>query len=447
MDAGATENRPEKPANRPMSAPSQLLETPTLETVPDAATAALAAPANIAERLVIRLLEKMPAGGLRIDHADDRVRHFGEPGAPVSARIRIRNDAEFFTRCAWYGNIGMGEAYTDGLWETDDIAAVIAWFIDNMRAIQGADTASHKLPYVNLLRIVNWFRHLGRSNSRANSRRNIAEHYDLGNDFYQLWLDPTMTYSSARFATPDQPLEAAQHAKYQALCEKLHLRPGNRVLEIGCGWGGFACHAARHFGAKVTGITISQRQAEYARERVKREGLEDLVEIRIQDYRDVDGEFDRIASIEMLEAVGDKYHIPFFRKCHEVLADDGLLGLQYITVPDCRYASLKGGVDWIQRHIFPGSLLLSVGRVNECLAATGDLFMHHMEDLGADYARTLARWHDAFNARLGDVRALGFDEPFIRSWNYYLKYCEAAFATRNISVVQAVYTRPNNKSF
>ena len=414
--------------------------TPSLEGAPAAAPAR----AGLAERLVIRLLDKMPVGGLRMEHADGRVRRFGEPGAPVTARIRLRDDAEFFTRCAWYGNTGMGEAYTDGIWETDDIAAVISWFIANMTALQGSDTASDKLPHVNLLRVVNWFRHLGRSNSRANSRRNIAEHYDLGNDFYQLWLDPTMTYSSARFATPDQPLKDAQHAKYQALCEKLRLRPGHRVLEIGCGWGGFACHAARHFGVKVTGITISERQAEYARDRVHREGLDDRIEIRVQDYRDVTGEFDRIASIEMLEAVGDRYHIPFFRKCNETLAPDGLLGLQYITVPDCRYASLKRGVDWIQRHIFPGSLLLSVGRINECLAATGDLFMHGLEDLGADYARTLSRWHEAFNARLDEVRALGFDEPFIRSWNYYLKYCEAAFATRNISVVQAVYTRPNN---
>lgn len=428
-----------------MTAPSQSLAKTIEETVPDASPGSLIAQSGIAERLVVRLLETMRVGGLRVDHADGRVRHFGAPGAPVTARIRINDDAEFFTRCAWYGNIGMGEAYADGLWETDDIAAVITWFIENMHALQGADTASDKLPYVNLLRIVNWLRHLGRDNSPTNSRRNIAEHYDLGNDFYRLWLDPTMTYSSARFQFPEQPLEDAQHAKYESLCTKLRLRPGDRVLEIGCGWGGFACHAARNHGAIVTAITISERQAEYARERVTREGLDERVEIRIQDYRDVTGHFDKIASIEMLEAVGDKYHMPFFKKCHEVLAPDGLLGLQYITVPDCRYESLKRGVDWIQRHIFPGSLLLSVGRINECLLATGDLFMHHLEDLGMDYARTLSRWHDSFNSRVNEVRDLGFDEPFIRSWNYYLKYCEAAFASRNISVVQAVYTRPNNR--
>jgi cyclopropane-fatty-acyl-phospholipid synthase len=399
---------------------------------------------GFAEKMVIRLLGKMSSGGLRMEHADGRVRHFGQPGAPITARVMVRNDGEFFKRCAFYGNIGLGEAYTAGFWDTNDIAAVIEWFIHNMNALQGSDTSSTNLPGVNLLKVVNWFRHLKRDNTVETSRRNIAEHYDLGNAFYQLWLDPSMTYSSARFDFPEQTLEDAQKGKYEALCRKLMLRPGNHVLEIGCGWGGFAEHAAKHYGCRVTGITISEAQAAYARERIAREGLQGLVEIRIEDYRHVTGRFDRITSIEMLEAVGDKHHETFFSKCAEVLAPDGLLGIQMITVPDCGYASLTKGVDWIQRHIFPGSLLLSIGRINQVLLKTGDLFLHHLEDLGADYARTLATWHDHFNAAGSQVKALGFDEPFIRSWNYYLKYCEASFATRNISVVQAVYTRPNN---
>jgi cyclopropane-fatty-acyl-phospholipid synthase len=297
---------------------------------------------------------------------------------------------------------------------------------------------------VNLLKIVNWFRHLRRENTIENSRRNIAEHYDLGNDFYRLWLDPTMTYSSARFESADQSLEAAQIGKYDALCRKLKLSPGDQVLEIGCGWGGFAVHAVNNYGCRVTGLTLSEAQADYARKRITAAGLADRIEIRIQDYRHVAGRFDKIASIEMLEAVGDKFHESFFAKCAEVLTPNGLLGVQMITVPDCSYASLKKNVDWIQKHIFPGSLLLSVGRINEVLMKTGDLFMHDLEDLGADYARTLSTWYDNFNAVLDQVKPLGFDEPFIRSWNYYLKYCEAAFASRNISVVQAIYTRPNN---
>ena len=400
---------------------------------------------GFAEKMVIRLLETMSRGGMRLEYPDGRVRHFGEPGAPVTARVFLRDDETFFKRCAFYGNIGMGEAYTDGLWDTDDIAAVVSWFIHNVNALQGASTSSSELPGVNLLKLVNWFRHLRRENSVATSRRNIAEHYDLGNDFYRLWLDPSMTYSSARFDHAGQSLEDAQRGKYEALCRKLKLRPGDHVLEIGCGWGGFAVHAARHYGCRVTGVTISEAQAAYARQRVSAERLDDRVEIRIQDYRHITGRFDKIASIEMLEAVGDKYHHSFFAKCAEVLTPDGLLGLQMITVPDCSYRSLRENVDWIQKHIFPGSLLLSVGRINEVLLKTGDLFMHDLEDLGADYARTLSEWHKRFNSALPAVRELGFDEPFVRSWNYYLKYCEAAFATRNISVVQAVYTRPNNR--
>jgi len=401
---------------------------------------------GFAERMVIGLLGKMPLGGLRMEYPDGRVRHFGKSGAPVTARVILRDEVGFFKRCAFYGNIGMGEAYTDGLWDTNDIAAVISWFVHNVNTLQGADSSSAKLPGVNLLNLVNWFRHLRRANTVETSRRNIFEHYDLGNQFYGLWLDPSMTYSSARFESAEQTLEEAQRGKYDALCRKLKLKADDQVLEIGCGWGGFAVHAARNYGCKVTCVTISEAQAEYARTRIGVEGLADRVEIRVQDYRHITGRFNKIASIEMLEAVGDAYHESFFAKCAEVMTHDGLLGVQMITVPDCSYRSLKKNVDWIQKHIFPGSLLLSVGRINEVLLKTGDLFMHDLEDLGADYARTLSTWCDNFNSVQNQVRSLGFDEAFIRTWNYYLKYCEAGFATRNISVVQAIYTRPNNPS-
>jgi cyclopropane-fatty-acyl-phospholipid synthase len=297
---------------------------------------------------------------------------------------------------------------------------------------------------LNLLKFYNRALHLLRPNSVGTARRNISEHYDLGNDFYRLWLDPTMTYSSAYFTAPAQTLEAAQIAKYDALCRKLRLIPGDHVLEIGSGWGGFACHAVRHYGCRVTTVTISVEQFNYARERFLREGLADRVDIRLEDYRRLTGKFDKIVSVEMMEALGDRYLETYCAKLHALLKPDGLIGLQYITVPDSRHAELKSDVDWIQKHIFPGSLLLSIGRVNHALNRTGDLFLHHLEDLGLSYARTLRAWFDAFNARLADVRALGFDERFIRKWNYYLQYCEAAFAMRNISVVQAIYTRPNN---
>lgn len=395
------------------------------------------------EKLVLRAFDKFTHGGLRMTWPDGHTRVFGAPGAEITSEIRIR-DLGFFKHIALFGNIGFGESYVHGDWDTDDISAVISWFIVNIAKSQGMEASSTKVAGLNLLKTWNRVLHKLRPNSITTSRRNIAEHYDLGNDFYSLWLDETMTYSAARFERDGQPLEEAQHSKYEALCQKLQLKPTDHVLEIGCGWGGFCTHAAKHHGCRVTAVTISKEQHKYATERVKREGLEHLVEVRLQDYRHITGQFDKIASIEMLEAVGDEFLEIWFAKCHEVLKPDGLLAFQAITTPDCRHKNLRKGVDWIQKHIFPGSLLLSVNRLNAAANQTGDLFMHALEDIGSSYAKTLRIWFERFNARLEEVKALGFDERFIRKWNFYLQYCEAAFATRNISVIQACYTRPNN---
>jgi cyclopropane-fatty-acyl-phospholipid synthase len=394
------------------------------------------------ERLVMLSLKQMRHGALRMTMPDGTVCHLGNPEAAVTAEMRI-NDRDFFRRCAMYGNVGFGESYVDGDWDTPDIAAVIAFFIKNIARTLKYGGSSGKVAFTNVLKLVNRAHHLLRPNSVTTSRKNISEHYDLGNAFYSLWLDETMTYSSALFADSEQTLEAAQFAKYEALCQKLELKATDHVLEIGCGWGGFCTHAAREHGCRVTAVTISVEQHKFATERVAREGLSDRVEIRLQDYRHVRGQFDKIASIEMLEAVGDAFLETYFAKCHEVLKPDGLLAFQAITVPDSRYAALKKGVDWIQKHIFPGSLLLSVGRLNEAINKTGNLSMAGLHDFGLDYGRTLARWFDKFNERWEQVAALGFDERFRRKWNFYLKYCEAAFATRNIGVMQAVYQRPN----
>jgi cyclopropane-fatty-acyl-phospholipid synthase len=288
--------------------------------------------------------------------------------------------------------------------------------------------------------------HLLRPNSLTTSKRNIAEHYDLGNSFYKLWLDPTMTYSAAKFTSEAQTLEEAQRAKYDALCQKLRLQPNDRVLEIGCGWGGFSIHAATNYGCHVTGVTISKAQHEEALRRVRDAGLSDKIDIRLEDYRKIEGQFDKIASIEMLEAVGDKYLETYFAKCDSLLAPHGLLAFQCITVPDNEYDDLRKGTDWIQKHIFPGSLLLSVARVNQAINRTGHMILHNFEDMGAGYSRTLREWWITFNDKLDDVRQLGFDDRFIRKWNYYLRYCEAAFASRCISVVQACYTKSGNVS-
>jgi cyclopropane-fatty-acyl-phospholipid synthase len=350
----------------------------------------------------------------------------------------------FFRRCVLFGDIGFGESYVEGEWETDSIERVISWAILNLENAPNLSGSRVRHLGLNLLKFYNRALHLFRPNRPAQARRNIAEHYDLGNDFYQLWLDPGLTYSAALFSSPDQTLADAQTAKYEALCRKLHLRPGDRVLEIGGGWGGFASHAVQHHGCHVTTVTISRAQYDHARARFAREGLVDRIELRLQDFRQITGRFDKIVSIEMMEALGDRYLGAFCAKLDEVLAPDGLAGLQYITVPDTRYEELRRGVDWIQKHVFPGSILLSVGRVNATLNRTSNLFLHDLEDLGASYARTLRVWQENFARQQEAVRRLGFDERFARKWNYYLQYCEAAFARRNISVVQAIYTRPNN---
>lgn len=422
------------------------MNTPTAATLNPVLTRPSAAKSRgFYQRIIMQALERMTLGCLHIEMPDGSRKTMGHPGAKISASVRIAN-ADFFKRCVLFGDVGFGEAYVDGDWDTDDITKVISWFILNIENSPAMSGSRAKKFLVNLLGLQNRIGHLLRPNSLTTSRRNISEHYDLGNDFYKLFLDPTMTYSSALFTSPGQTLEQAQTAKYDRLCRQLKLKPGEHVLEIGSGWGGFSLHAARNYGVRITTVTISEEQFKYARTLFQRQGLSDRVEIKLQDYRLLTGQFDKIVSIEMLEAVGDKYLDTYFAKCHELLKPDGLLALQMITCPDSRHDLLRKDVDWIQKHIFPGSLLLSVHRVNEALRATGDLFLHDLKDLGLSYAETLKRWRVVFNQNETGVRALRFDTRFIRKWNYYLSYCEAAFAMRNISVVQAVYTRPNNST-
>ncbi len=395
------------------------------------------------QSIVLDALKQMNLGCLRLTIPGQPEQVIGTVGAEVSADLRVCR-ADFFKKCVLFGDVGFAESYIEGDWETSSIERVIAWIILNLKNAPGASGSKARRFALNIFKGYNRLLHLVRPNSISTSRRNISEHYDLGNDFYKLWLDATMTYSSAFFTAPEQTLESAQEAKYEALCRKLKLRTKDHLLEIGCGWGGFSVHAARHHGCRVTGVTISREQFAYATERVVREGLRDRIEIRLQDYRHIEGQFDKIASIEMMEALGDRYLQTFFAAINRLLSPDGLVALQYITVPDSRHADLRKNIDFIQKHIFPGSLLLSVGRVNEAINRTSDLFLHQLEDFGASYARTLRLWWKQFNSRIEEVRQMGFDARFIRKWNYYLQYCEAAFAMRNISVVQACYTRPNN---
>ncbi|MBI2813582.1 MAG: class I SAM-dependent methyltransferase [Opitutae bacterium] len=425
-----------------------------LATTP-AATATGVPAQSFFQNAVLGSFADMKLGRLRLELPDGTVREFGDPdtvattvapGVSNAAHLRVRR-ATFFTKCALYGDIGFAEAYLDGDWETPDLTSVVGWFILNLEhapTLTGSRRARSLA--LNLLRLGNRLGHLLRPNSRATAGRNIREHYDLSNDFFALWLDPSMMYSGARWAGAET-LEAAQVAKNDSLCRKLHLQPTDHVLEIGSGWGGWSIHAAKNYGCRVTTLTLSPQQLDGARARIAAAGLGDRIEVRLQDYRDLTGRFDKIASIEMIEAVGHEYLPDYAAVCDRVLKRDGLIALQFITYPDARYDQLRRGVDFIQKHIFPGSLLLSVNRLNRLLAEQGGFVLHGLEDMGRDYARTLRSWRQLFHARLDRVRALGFDERFIRKWDYYLCYCEAAFALRNISVVQTVHTRPNNLSF
>jgi cyclopropane-fatty-acyl-phospholipid synthase len=395
------------------------------------------------EKQIIKLLSAMPNGRLNLRLPSGELKEIGDGSAGFTANITV-NDSAFFKRCVLYGDIGFGEGYVAGEWDTDSISNVISWFLINVEHAPTVSGSSVKSVVLNLLKFYNRTFHSKRANSISGSRKNISEHYDLNNDFFALWLDPTMTYSSGYFKEENYTLEQAQKAKYHRLSEQLFLTPEDHVLEIGSGWGGNAIYMASNFGCKVTSITISTEQHKEATKRVKQAGLDHLVKIELQDYRKVKGTFTKIVSVEMLEAVGADFLEPYFTQCHKLLAPNGILALQVITCPDSRFEELKNGVDWIQKHIFPGSLLPSIGEMNRIINQVSDLTLVDVKDLGLHYARTLRAWFDNFNAKQEEVKALGFSETFARKWNYYLNYCEAAFEMRNINVMQLVYTRPNN---
>jgi cyclopropane-fatty-acyl-phospholipid synthase len=407
------------------------------------ATVAAYSPSDFYAGIVLDMLSRMTAGSLTLELPDGKTILIGDAQGSVSASLKIKSN-DFFKRCVLYGDIGFGEAYVDGQWETDNICNVIKWFLLNIENSPGISGSKSKTFALNVLKLFNKFSHFKRANTVNGSRKNISEHYDLNNDFFSLFLDPSMTYSSAYFKEEGMSLQAAQVAKYDRLCKLLRLKPTDHVLEIGSGWGGNAIHMAKNYGCYVTTVTISEEQYKLAKQRVEQEGLGDKIIVALKDYRFIEGQFDKIVSIEMLEAVGADYYDAYFKKCNELLKKDGIFAFQVITCPDSRFESLRKGVDWIQKHIFPGSLLPSVGALNRAVNNTTDFTLVDLKDMGIDYAKTLALWKEKFNEQLSEVRALGFDDRFIRKWNYYLGYCEAAFEMRNINVMQMVYTRPNN---
>ena len=328
----------------------------------------------------------------------------------------------------------------DGDWSCEDLPLFVKLVLLN-RGHLPLET-----PLTKVRNLGNDLWHRLRANTRRGSKRNIGYHYDLSNELFSLFLDETMTYSSALFEHEGQPLAEAQRNKFKRLAEKALIGPRDHVLEIGCGWGSFAIFAARTYGCRVTGITISEEQHYLARERVAAAGLTGRVEIRLQDYRDLAGRFDKVVSIEMFEALGQEHWAPFFRKCEDVLAPNGLVAIQAISVPDYRFDEYTKHCDWIQKWIFPGSLLASTLGVCRAMARAGSLGIHNLEDVGIHYALTLRRWREAFLANLEGVRALGFDERFIRMWDFYFSTCEAAFETRTLGNLQLVLSRDLNRA-
>ncbi|MGP3695703.1 class I SAM-dependent methyltransferase [Rhodobacter sp. NSM] len=371
----------------------------------------------------------------RLDFVLDDGRRFrveGEGPGPV-AELDI-HDSDLFARLIREGDLGFCEAYIDGGWSTPDLQA----FMDLIHADN--DDVYDGFPAQRLLRAYENLRHWLRGNSRRQAKRNIAAHYDLGNDFYSLWLDESMTYSSALFRTGQESLEEAQRAKYASMVDRIGAKPGDHVLEIGCGWGGFAEYAAKERGLRVTGLTISQAQHDYAVARIGRAGLSDRVEIRLQDYRDERGSFDGIASIEMFEAVGEKYWPVYFETLRERLKPGRNATLQIITVQDKRWEVYRRGVDFIQKYIFPGGMLPSPTALRVEIAKAG-LHVTDTLDFGESYSMTLRRWHETFNDRWERVAALGFDERFRRMWNFYLTSCAGSFEGGNCDVTQITVTR------
>jgi len=362
-----------------------------------------------------------------------RFRARGAAPGPVAELVIHHPDV--FARLVRDGDLGFSEAYLEGAWSTPDLQA----FMDLIHADN--DALFDGFPGIALLRAFERFRFWLLSNSRRQAKRNISHHYDLGNAFYGLWLDDTMTYSSAKFGSGQESLEAAQMAKYASMIDQMGARAGDHVLEIGCGWGGFAEYAARERGLKVTGLTISKQQHDYALARMQRLGLSDRVEVKLRDYRDERGRYDGIASIEMFEAVGERYWPVYFDTLRERLKPGRAATLQIITVQEKRWEIYRRGVDFIQKYIFPGGMLPSRSALLAEVERAG-LRLAGSIEFGESYSHTLRRWHDTFNARWDEVAALGFDDRFRRMWNFYLTSCAATFHSGNCDVTQITVTRP-----
>ena len=390
---------------------------------------------HLLRRGVLRQLEQLRAGQLLIIEDGQRLL-YGNSGASLLGEIHI-HDPAVWGMVAGNGSIGAGEAFIHGYWSSPDLTAVVRVFVSNLEVLDGMERGLARLgrPLVQGLHWLN-------RNTRKGSQKNIAAHYDLGNELFEQFLDPTMMYSAAQFRSADDSLEQAQLNKLERICQKLALRPEDHLLEIGTGWGSMALYAAQHYGCRVTTTTLSREQFAYTRERIDALGLQDRVTLLLEDYRDLSGQYDKLVSIEMIEAVGHRFLPTYFQQCARLLNDNGLMLLQAITIREQRYEQAKSSVDFIQRYIFPGGALPSVHKMLEIVGRDTDMNLLHMEDFGLHYARTLRLWHENFRRAHGRLTELGYDDYFLRLWEFYLCYCEGGFLERTIGTAQLLLAKP-----
>lgn len=388
------------------------------------------------KKAILSQLQNIQYGQLTFCHGDDKIVFQGKQNLEITAEIKIL-DEQFFRYLAFGGSVGAGEAYINGYWVTSDLTRVIQFFALNqsvMDTVEGG-LANFTQP---LKKMFHWLN----KNTQEGSKKNIVAHYDLGNEFFESFLDPTMMYSSGIFYHPEETMEQASINKLDRICKRLELSETDHVVEIGTGWGGFACYAAQNYGCKVTTTTISDEQYEYAKQRIVDSGLQDKVTLLKEDYRALKGKFDKLVSIEMIEAVGHHYYPVFFNKCCDLLKPDGQMLLQAITIADQRFDEARKSIDFIKRYIFPGSCIPSVDSISKSITKDTDMRILNLDDFGVDYADTLMKWRQTFFGNIEMIRQQGFSEAFIRMWEFYLCYCEGGFRERAISVVQLQMVKP-----
>ncbi|MFP3517659.1 cyclopropane-fatty-acyl-phospholipid synthase family protein [Pseudomonas sp. SIMBA_077] len=411
------------------------MTNPSLNPTRSVDSAAHGLGTRLLKKGVLRQLAQLRKGHLLIV-VDGESLNVGQPNDELHGKIEVHHPS-FWSMVALNGSIGAGEAYIRGYWTSPDLTAVIRIFAANLDVLDDMERGLVLIrrPFVKALHWLN-------RNTRQGSQRNIAAHYDLGNALFEHLLDPTMMYSAAMFRASSDTLEQAQLNKLDCICQKLDLKPTDHLLEIGTGWGSMALYAATHYGCKVTTTTLSREQFAYTQRRIEELGLQDRVTLLLQDYRDLTGTYDKLVSIEMIEAVGHRFLSTYFKQCAHLLKDHGLMLLQAITIRDQRYEQAKKTVDFIQRYIFPGGALPSVSAMLNTLSRDTDLNLHHMEDFGLDYARTLRLWHENLRCNQHKLEALGYDQTFYRLWEFYLCYCEGGFLERSIGTAHLLLAKP-----